>query len=299
MSDKVRQVGAVAWGVARLAPVGESEFGRFASWLDAGSHGSMHYMERYTDIRRDPRLLLPGAKSIIVLAFSYYHADQFEGNLRRIAAYAQGDDYHDIVRERLNRLAGMVKAETGATDASGQFRICVDTAPLLERYWAVKAGVGFIGRNRMLIVPGYGSYVVLGSIITTLDLEPTGECSRSCDGCNRCLDACPTRALYGDTKSCLSYLTIEYRGDFPDDTDLHDRLYGCDICQRVCPHNVGVPPTCIEGFGPRPALRTLTPGDVLHLTQDDFSTIMRHSAIKRTKLAGLQRNALRLLTGKK
>lgn len=278
------EAGAVAWGVARLEPVADDEFARYTSWINRGAHGEMHYMARYADIRRDPRLLLPGATSIIVAAFPYYHADQSEGNLSRIAAYAHGDDYHEVVRERLARVAEVLPP-------SSANRICVDTAPLLERYWAVKAGVGFIGRNRMLIVPGYGSYVVLGSILTTEELPPSVPCTLTCDGCDRCRRACPTGALEGDTTACLSYLTIEYRGDFPDGTDLHGRLYGCDTCQQVCPHNAAATPTSIPEFLPREQLRTLTPGRVVDMTPDEFSTIMRHSPIKRTKLAGLRRNA--------
>ncbi|MCM1293917.1 MAG: tRNA epoxyqueuosine(34) reductase QueG [Bacteroides sp.] len=294
LDGAIRRAGGVAWGIARLEPVEERHFSNFESWLKAGNHGEMRYMEHYSDIRRDPRLLLDGAKSIIVVAFPYYHHDQFEGNLSRIAAYAHGDDYHEVLRERLATVVEEIKANSYSVSEK-DFRICVDTAPLFERYWAVKAGVGFIGRNRMLIVPGYGSYVFLGSIITKLELPESEPCRESCMDCGRCVEACPTGALDGASCRCLSYLTIEYRGQFDEDVDLHGRLYGCDICQRVCPLNAAAAETSIAEFHPREALRTLLPEKAIAMTQSEFSTIMRHSAIKRTKLAGLQRNALRLL----
>lgn len=283
----MRREGAVAWGVARAEPVEDDVCRYFESWLREGNHGEMHYLERYGDIRRDPRLLLDGARSIIVAAFPYYHHDQFDGNLSRIAAYAHGDDYHEVIRRRLEHAV----AELSEGNGDAGFRICVDTAPLFERYWAVKAGVGFIGRNRMLTVPGYGSYVLLGSVVTTLELPVSEPCAMSCGDCGRCVAACPSGALLGASCRCLSYLTIEYRGEFTPGTDLHGRLYGCDICQRICPHNAAASETAITEFLPREALRGLTPQRAAELTQAEFSAIMRRSAIKRTKLAGLQRNA--------
>lgn len=287
------EAGAAASGIAQADTVDESEFSRFAEWLDKGMHGDMQYMERYRDIRRDPALLLDGAKSIIVAVFSYHHSGQGDGALGAIASYAHGDDYHEVVRGRLGQVAALLKGKYG-----GETRVCADSAPLLERYRAVRAGVGFIGRNRMLIVPGVGSYVFIGSILTTLDITPDSPCTLSCYGCGRCIISCPGKALTArglDARKCLSYLTIEYRGEFPDSLDLKGCLYGCDTCQRVCPHNAGIPDTTIAEFAPRPALSTLTPEKAAAMTLSEFSTMMRHSAIKRTKLAGLQRNALTLL----
>lgn len=347
ISDIILSTGAVGFGIAKVDTVPDEEFGHYLRWFDAGCHGSMSYMERNIDVRRDPRLLLPGAKSIIMVAFPYYHDDQFEGNLSRIAAYAHGDDYHEVIRRKLSNVVtniidsinsgtssnsgssikvndtgessgtvsteshgtvstdkhgnisadnhGTVSAESIGAVSADNFRVCVDTAPLLERYWAVRSGLGFIGRNHLLIVSGYGSYVLLGSIITTVEFAPTAPNRGNCLGCNRCIAACPANALseFQPHKSnrCLSYLTIEFRGEYPEGTDLHERLYGCDICQQVCPHNKYSTPTTIAEFAPREALRELSPEQAMHLSQSEFSTIMRHSAIKRTKLAGLQRNA--------
>lgn len=339
ISDIILSTGAIGFGIAKVNTVPDEELGHYLRWLDAGCHGSMSYMERNIDIRRDPRLLLPDAKSIIMVAFPYYHDDQFEGNLSRIAAYAHGDDYHEVIRRKLSNVVnsiidnintdtsinsgssikvndsgesrgtvsadshgnisadshGTVSAESIGAVTADNFRICVDTAPLLERYWAVRSGLGFIGRNHLLIVPGYGSYVLLGSIITTVEFASTTPNNGSCLGCNRCIAACPVNALSEflphKSNRCLSYLTIEYRGEYPEGTDLHGRLYGCDICQQVCPHNKYSTPTTIAEFAPREALRELSPEQAIHLSQSEFSTIMRHSAIKRTKLVGLQRNA--------
>lgn len=287
------EAGGAACGIARAEAVDATEAEYFSQWIAHGMHGGMGYMANYRDIRLDPRLLLPGAQSVIVVAFSYYHSGQAEGNLGRIAAYAHGDDYHEVVRRRLGVLAERVREMCG-----GETRVCVDTAPMLERYWAVRAGVGFIGRNRMLIVPGAGSYVFIGSVITTAALEADKPCKGICEGCGHCITACPAGALTEsglDARRCLSYLTIEHRGELPEEVNLCGRLYGCDECQRVCPHNKGLADTPIEEFHARQALMELTPERAAEMEQAEFSAMMRNSAIKRTKLAGLQRNALRLL----
>lgn len=282
----------MACGVADAVEVDAAVWADFERWIATEKHGEMGYMAKYGDVRRNPQLLLEGAQSIIVVAFSYYHTDQFEGNLGKIAAYAHGDDYHDVVRQRLNVVAERIKESWG-----GETRVCVDTAPLLERYWGERAGVGFIGSNRMLIVPGAGSYVFLGEIVTTAKFEADEPLSEGCGDCRRCFSACPVGALSAegvDARRCLSYLTIEYRGEFAADVDLCGRLYGCDECQRVCRHNAGVAATEVAEFRAREELRELTAERVEELTAEEFSAIMRRSAIKRTKLAGLQRNAEKL-----
>lgn len=296
LAQWIEEAGGVAWGVAEAREVDDATWGNFEQWISIGKHGDMGYLAKYSDVRHNPRLLLEGAQSIIVVAFSYYHSNQSDGNLGRIAAYAHGDDYHDVLRRRLSVVAERIKEECG-----GETRVCVDTAPLLERYWGERAGVGFIGSNRMLIVPGAGSYVFLGVILTTLKIEADMPLEMSCGDCRRCFSACPVGALSAegiDARKCLSYLTIEHRGEFAAEVDLCGSLYGCDECQRVCRHNAGVPTTKVEEFQARKGLEELTPERVLSMSAEEFSTIMRGSAIKRAKLAGLQRNAEKLI-GKK
>lgn len=291
--NMLTSAGAVASGVARADTVHHSEMEVYHTWLAAGKHGEMGYLEKYDDVRADPRLLLEGARSVVCAAFSYYHREARGCGALRWARYALGSDYHDEVRSRLTDVAAKITAMTGAA-----CRVCVDTAPLRERYWAVRSGVGFTGHNGLLIVPGEGSWCVLGFIITTLPLIPTPPSDRTeCDGCGRCVEACPGHALDGsggiDARRCRSYLTIEYRGDtLP---PLADRVYGCDICQEVCPHNRDATPTEIPAFAPREEVLSLSKEDIASLTQEEFSRIFKGSAVKRTKLAGLVRNARRTL----
>lgn len=283
--------GAFKAGVAEALPVDSEATLQYERWIADGRHAGMDYMTRYDDVRRDPRLLLDGARSIISAAFPYYNEATFAPHALRIARYALGDDYHEVVRRRLQDAAAWIAARTGA-----DCRVTVDTAPLRERYTAVKAGLGFIGRNNMLIIPGAGSYFFLGEIITTLPLPADSPMTGAgCGNCRRCIDACPGNALDGqsgvDARRCLSYLTIEHRGDFPAGVAIGKRLYGCDECQDVCPYNRHPAPSAIPEFKPRPALLSLSRDNVLDMEQAQFSTVMRHSAIKRAKLDGLRRNA--------
>ncbi len=285
--------GVTSFGIADAKEVAADAVAYYHRWIEANYHGEMSYLERYDDVRSDPRLLLDGAKSLIVAVFNYYPVKTQSENVPRIASYALGKDYHEVVCERLERVAAYVKETWG-----GHTRVCVDTAPLRERYWAVKAGVGFIGRNGLLIVPNQGSYCFIGTILTTVHFEPDKPCTGDCGACGACVRKCPAGALCGDgsmdARRCLSYLTIEYRGELPDDTPLGNRLYGCDTCQAVCPHNKGAKPTDIKEFMPSDELLKLDADAVAQMTQEEFSRIFRHSAIKRTKLTGLQRNLRQL-----
>lgn len=282
---------AASWGIADCTDgVDTRDIAGFRSWISAGMNASMDYLDRYHSERATPSLLLDGARSIISCAFSY--APPLPGDI--IAAYALGSDYHEVVRDRLKAVAAAIEHHLG-----GQTRVCVDTAPLRERYWALRAGVGFRGLNGNVIVPGKGSYMFLGEIITTVALPPTAPLENDCGRCGQCVRSCPTGALQADgtmdARRCLNYLTIEHRGEFPEGTDLHGRLYGCDTCSHVCPHNAHPAPCRIRELMPRPAVRALTPEKAASLTQDEYSSLFTHSAIKRTKLAGLRRNALTLL----
>lgn len=285
LSVRLDNAGAYRWGVATAEPVDNKSDDLYHRWIEAGHHGEMGYLDRYHEVRHDPRLLLDGAQSIIVAAFNYYHPAQA---LLPISHYALGMDYHEVVRSRLTTVAETITAKTGAA-----CRVTVDTAPLRERYFAVKAGLGFIGRNNMLIIPDAGSYFVLGEIITSLKLEPSQPCTLSCKECGKCVKECPGNALESqggmDARRCHSYLTIEYRGEsLP--VDKMPSLYGCDHCQRVCPHNAMPPVTEIPEFIPSEEIMALTREQIKTMTPPEFSRIFRHSPIKRTKLQGLQRN---------
>ena len=269
----------------------------FHDFVAKQHHGTMQYLERNDNLRFNPAELLPGAQSIIICAIPYY--TPIPSGTLPIATYAWGDDYHTVLRRRLEQAVAQLRETLG-----GEYRICIDSAPVRERYWAAKAGLGFIGLNGHLIVPGCGSYVFLAEILSTVAL-PHGTTTpqplpSSCGQCMRCITMCPAKALSPDgsldARKCLSYLTIEHRGPFPPDTDTAGRLYGCDRCAQVCPHNSHPEPCSIQELMPRPDLLTITLTDILHMTPEQFSATFRNSPIKRIKLTGLQRNAQALLT---
>ncbi len=280
--------GAFRVGFATVDLVDDNAVNAYNERIAGGCFGEMDYLKRNNDIRRDPRLLLNGAQTIICCAFSYHQPTSHP----YIADYALGDDYHDVLRRRLNDFCEKIKAHYG-----GDTRVCIDSAPLRERYWAVRAGLGVIGLHDQLIIPGAGSRFFLAEVLWTCPTEPDAPLEpNTCLRCGACVKACPGKALDGkgglDARRCLSYLTIEYRGEFTTDTPAMTGYYGCDICQRVCPMNhTATPPDCLTEFTPRETLATLTPEHVTEMTQEEFSRIFKGSAIKRTKLAGLVRNA--------
>lgn len=286
--------GIPAWAVADLTDVEDADTALFRSWLDRHHHAGMAYMERYPDLRTDPRLLLEGARSIVCCALPYSISRPHSW----ISAYALGTDYHELFRSLLTEVAQDIVARAG-----GEYRVCVDSAPVRERYWAARSGLGMRGDNSHLIVPGLGSACFLGEILTTAVLSPRRHTSLSeCEHCGRCIKACPTGALCGDgtldARRCISYLTIEHRGEFDPSVNLHSRLYGCDVCTLVCPHNINRSLDDSEvndALLPRPVMDSITPQRVAEMTQEEFSAIFARSPIKRAKLASLRRNALRIL----
>lgn len=299
LQQLIAQTGVERAAVVTLAPVDDQASHLYEQWLEGGHHASMDYLERYADIRRDPRLLLPGAKSMICCALPYLHSPQQRPTLN-IARYALGRDYHKVVRQRLEIVASRLRAEIG-----GETRVCVDTAPLRERYWAQRSGLGFIGLNNHLIVPGIGSYLFLGEILTTAELTPQAPYSQQqlrqlaldCHSCSKpCLRACPAKALNGvggcNSERCLSYLTIEHRGPFSDESaSLHGHFYGCDACQQACPHNSNPMLTTIADFAPRPEIMVLTAESILEMTDQQIDTLLQGSAMRRARPEGLRRNA--------
>lgn len=280
--------GAVAAAFAPCVPVDDAHVALYDQWLGRGAHAGMEYMERYGDIRRNPALLLEGARSLLCCAFPY--AQNAAERSPLFSDYAVGDDYHEVLRRRLGPVAELMQTIVPGS----QTRICVDTAPLRERYWAWRAGIGFIGLNNQLIVPGKGSKVFLAEILWTATADYGTPLDMDCGRCGACVQACPGHALDGkgsiDCNRCLSYLTIEHRDELPEWLSLPQRIYGCDVCQDVCPHNCHAVAALPE-FRPRPAVLALTRTDIAGMTQAQFSTIFTHSAVKRAKLTGLRRNA--------
>ena len=307
VSRLARQAGAVAVGFAEATAVDDATADGFRRWLAAGCHGSMAYMERYVDLRLDPRLLVDGARTVISMAFPYAPIDGYHHPC--ISDYALGLDYHHVLRARLQPVADAIVAAQG-----GEARICIDSAPVLERYWAVRAGVGFIGLNHQLIVPDMGAGMFLAEIITTAEFQPSQPCTLTCQGCRRCLTACPGHALTDhsfplstlstpsltsyplpltsnlDARRCVSYLTIEHRGDLPADTNLGAMVYGCDVCRRVCPHSAGAPAPLPE-FAPRPEVKAHTRATLAAITAGPFRRLAAGSPIARISPAQLRRNA--------
>lgn len=286
------EAGACAAGFVAVEPVTDEARIFYDRWIRQGRHAGMEYMERYADIRNNPARLLEGARSMLCVAFRYATPAMRRHPL--FADYALGRDYHEVLRRRLAPLAALM--ENGV--AGSATRVCVDTAPLRERYWAARAGLGFIGINNQLIVPGIGSRVFLAEVLWTVGAEPSPPCPTvQCRGCMACVRACPGKALAADgtldSRRCLSYLTIEHRGPLPAWLNLRGRrIYGCDLCQDVCPHNHDCPPTpVLPEFEPSEALLALDLDAVRAMDQPAFSSIFSHSAVKRCKLASLLRNA--------
>lgn len=288
LKAEASRLGFCACGVARAEAVSQEAAARFDRWIAAGGHADMGYMERYREQRLNPALLVEGARSIVSVAMSYAPAVRLPADGYQMAAYALGRDYHDVFRERLTALAEVMGWE-GA-------KVAVDAVPILERYWAQQAGIGFIGLNHQLIVPGHGSMCFLGEIITTAEADCYDEpLHRSCGQCGRCTKACPTGALGEEgfnARRCLSYQTIENRGPLSPEAAaaLGDCFYGCDRCQQACPHNAQIPASTEPAFQPSAALLAMKKTDWHALTIEQYRALFKGSAVKRAKYEGLMRN---------
>lgn len=257
-------------------------------------HGSMQYMERYFDLRVDPRKLVPGAKSVITLLLNYFPAEQQKEAAPKISKYAYGNDYHETIREKLNEFLASIKQTVGDIHGRG----FVDSAPVLERTWAQKSGLGWVGKNGNLITKKNGSFFFIATLITDLELEADDPFTRDyCGTCNRCVEACPTDAILPyktiDGSKCISYFTIELKDALiPNEMQgkFQNWAFGCDICQDVCPWNRFAQPHNEVAFTPIPEILNFTTGDWEQLSEEVFKKIFKNSAIKRTKYAGLMRN---------
>ncbi len=295
LENECNRLGISAMGIARADEVDARGQELYARWIADGCHGTMEYLDRYHDVRNNPKALLPEAQSVIVTVFNYYPREKLPAEVPQFAYYAYGKDYHEVIKKRLGELTDFMSRRWG-----GNHRVCVDTAPLPEKYWAVRAGVGFKGKNSLLIVPEVGSFVFIGIILTTLQFDYDTPCDAHCMECGRCIAACPNHAIREngtiDARKCLSYLTIEYRDEIPEGTVMANNVYGCDICQKVCPHNRNCRPTTIEEFMPSPEFLSLNADRLASMAAEQFSVIFRKSAVKRTKLTGILRNIRYLIT---
>ena len=271
----------------------EEEASRLEEWLQRGYQGKMSYLENHFDKRLDPRLLVPGAKSVVSLIYNYYPSKELATTDQlKIAKYAYGEDYHHVIKEKLNVFLERIQLQVG--DVNG--RAFVDSAPVHERAWAKKSGLGWVGKNSLLLNRSMGSFFFLAELIIDLELEPDGPMKDYCGTCTACMDACPTDAIpqpyVVDGSKCISYFTIELKGEIPAEVKgkFENWIFGCDICQDVCPWNRFAQPHEEDKFLPHPDLEKLSKQDWKEITEEVFEKLFRKSAVKRTKLEGLKRN---------
>ena len=292
---EARRLGFAACGIARAEPVEKETADRLRAWLSSGGEANMHYMATHTDKRLDPRLLVPDVKSIVSVALNYAPARTFPEEEYQLAAYAYGRDYHDLMKGRLRELARTMCNALGESTES--VRVFVDTAPVLERYWAWKAGLGWTGKNHQLIIPHGGTMFFLGEIFFPFDADAYDSSMLSrCGSCRQCLDACPTGAIV-ETKEfcsekCLSYQLIENRGELSAEAKsaMGNMIYGCDRCQEVCPWNRFANPTDEPLLQPSDELMSMCKTDWQRLTPEKYRTLFKGSAVKRVKFEGIKRN---------
>lgn len=295
-SDRIKQrARELGFDLVGIAPASPSSYRDYLHrWLAAGFAGDMHYLQERFAERVDPSLYLPGVRSVVCVAKSYHvPLEPLPPGHARIARYAQGDDYHARLKPRLYELADWIRDAFPGT----QTRSGTDSAPILEREYASRAGIGWVGKNTCIIHPRAGSWLLLGEVLTTLDLPSDAPMADHCGTCTRCIDACPTQAITQpyqlDATRCISYLTIEHTGDIAPDlrAGMGNWLFGCDICQDVCPHNGQALTTATDWLQPRRATNSVDPREVLNWSLDDYHRVTRRSAMRRVKLPIFQRNA--------
>lgn len=293
IKDEALRLGFMQCGISRAGFL-EDEAPRLEKWLNQNHHGKMAYMENHFDKRLDPRLLVEDAKSVISLTLNYFpEQSQTDPEAPKISKYAFGNDYHEVIKEKLFQLLEFIRDQIG--EVSG--RAFVDSAPVLDRAWAKKSGIGWVGKNSNIISKKSGSFFFLAELIIDLELEQDMPFSTDhCGTCTKCIDACPTEAILSpyiiDAKKCISYLTIELKDEIPASfSDKMDNwMFGCDVCQDVCPWNRFAVPHSEPQFQPKENLLQMKKEDWMDITEDVFKTIFKNSAVKRTKFKGLTRN---------
>lgn len=291
---EAERMGFDACGIAQATAL-EEESAHVEQWLESDCEGEMGYLTRNKEKRYDPRLLVEGTKSIVTVLYNYYPKQRIgDSDKFKIAKYAYGADYHDVLKRKMHQLLEGIEAQTGKLEGT---RLFVDSAPVLDRAWAVRCGLGFIGKNTTLIHPKKGSFFFIGHLFLPIELEGTGKpLTNRCGRCTKCLDACPTGALEApfhiDARKCISYLTIEYKGSLAgiDPKTFNGWMYGCDICQDVCPYNRFALPNKEPEFQPSERLIAMHDEDWKSLSKEDFDALFKHSAVQRARYEGLKRN---------
>ena len=292
IKEQALALGFLSCGISKAGFL-EDEAPRLEHWLNTNQHGEMHYMENHFDKRLDPTLLVPGAKSVVSLTLNYYNSEkQTDPNAPKISLYAYGKDYHFVIKDKLKELLSRINNQIGAVDG----RVFVDSAPVMDKAWAAKSGLGWIGKNSNLLSKQVGSFFFIAELILDLELESDLPVTDHCGSCTACIDACPTDAITSpyqvDGSKCISYFTIELKDALPTEFKgkMDDWMFGCDVCQDVCPWNKFSKPHEEPLFNPHPELLQMTSSDWTELTAETFQKVFKDSAVKRTKLEGLTRN---------
>lgn len=303
-TDKIKkhaiELGFMSCGISK-AQFLEEEAPRLEDWLNKNYNAQMGYMENHFDKRLDPTKLVPGAKSVISLLYNYYPEQTQIADTYKISKYAYGQDYHHVVKGKMKELFNYIQEEIGEVDG----RYFVDSAPVLDKAWAAKSGLGWIGKHTLMLTKLKGSFFFIAEIICDLELEYDSPATDHCGTCTACIDACPTQAIIADkvvdANKCISYLTIEFKDALPNymDGQFKDWAFGCDICQDVCPWNRFSTPHQEPLFNPHPDLLSMNKEDWISLDEDRFQDLFRKSAVKRTKYTGLTRNISFLSTPNK
>jgi epoxyqueuosine reductase len=286
------ELGFDACGIAKARYLAE-EAPRLEEWLNNNYHGQMAYMANHFDKRLDPQKLVPGAKSVVSLLYNYYpEQDLAKQHGYKLAKYAYGKDYHEVIKDKLWEFLDKARAEIG--DIHG--RVFVDSAPVMERQWAQLAGLGWLGKNGLLLTRSKGSFLFIAELIIDLELDNDTQMPDYCGNCTKCIDACPTEAIVEpgvvDGSKCISHYTIELKSELPisEESPFENWVFGCDICQDVCPWNRFSQQHNEPAFTPNEELQTMKYNDWLEITQESFNTTFKNSAVKRTKFSGLMRN---------
>ena len=291
IKTEAKRLGFLSCGFSK-AEFLEEEAPRLEQWLNKNMHGEMQYMENHFDKRLDPRLLVDGAKSVISLLLNYYPHETQSENSYKVSKYAYGQDYHHVIKSKLRQLQEFISEEIGEVNG----RAFVDSAPVLDKAWAAKSGLGWMGKHSNLLTQQIGSFYFIAELIVDLELEYNSPVTDHCGSCTACIDACPTEAIVEpyvvDGSKCISYFTIELKNEIPTSVKekFDDWIFGCDVCQDVCPWNRFSKAHREPLFNPHPELLAMTKKDWEEITEDVFKKIFKKSAVKRTKYSGLERN---------